>query len=394
MMKLCKRTVLAGLLLVIGCACMARAIDRTIAKINDTILTESDLAAVIADVAGLHKSDGIDAFASATSETVAGMFDRALLLQEAKRLHMTPSKEELHRQVEEMVREIRGKFPSEREFYQELAQEGLSLDQLKEQLLKRTRDDFMVYHVVDSQFSVSEADLQKMKAEGGVSRPAALRLRRMGIAVDKKRSAADACREVQGMVAKTITDGISFEEGVRRYSQVPGATEDGGDMGYVAPDSLSADVRRAVDGLQVGQASAPVIAGGYANIFYVESKRGERVALREQKFLQAREDLLNSLRRRAVLQVFDDRLQPLLISEYRSQIANTVASPATSSAMPAAAQPTPAGHARGQSYPAQPAQTPAYPVAPHAHPAYQQPLPTPGPQPGFWQRMGGRRQGQ
>lgn len=379
MMNLCRRAVVASLVLVMACAGISRAIDRTIAKINNTILTESDLAEVIADVAGMHKTTGIDAFAQATSETVTGMLDRALLLQEARRLQMVPSNEELHRQVEEMVREIRGKFPSEREFYQGLAEEGVSLDQLKEQLVKRTRDDFMVYHVVDSQFSVSEADLQKMKAEGGVSRPAALRLRRMGIAVDKNHSREEACRQVQAMVAKTITDGISFEEGVRRYSQVPGAAEDGGDMGYVAPESLSADVRQAVDGLQVGQASAPIIAGGYANIFYVESKRGERVALREKKFLQAREDLLTSLRRRAVLQVFDDRLQPFLTPEYRAQASGNVVQ--RSAPTPAAVTP--------QAY------APASQPQPAYAPTYQQPQPqqTPPPQQrSFWQRMGGRRQ--
>lgn len=304
-----------------------RAIDRTIAKINSTILTESDLAEVVATANGAYRSTNVDAFAEATSETVISMLDKALLLQEAKRLQITPGGQELNREVEEMVREIQANFPSEAVFHQTLAAERLSLSQLKEQLLKQTREDYMVYHVVNSQFSVSDADLEKMKAEGGVSRAARYRLHRLGVEIKPDRNANAACRRARELVSMSITDGVSFEEGVRRYSEVPGAGDDGGDMGFVELDKLSTEVRQAVENLEVGQASAPVIAGAYANVFYVAGKRNERVALREQKFITARADLLKSLRRRAVLHVYDDRLTPLLSAEYRPQVVSAVTAP-------------------------------------------------------------------
>lgn len=294
----------------------ARAIDRTIAKINDDIVTESDLAQVIAELRGEHRTAGIDAFAEATSVTVGSLLDRQLLLQEARRLQIRPSDDELHRQVEDMVREVKDNFASESEFYHALAQERLSLDRFKDQLLKQTRDDFMVYHVVDSRFSVSDAEVESFKHRETESAPIRLRLRRLGIAITKKVSSQEACKKARAMVGQTISDGVSFEEGVRKYSEVPGAAQDGGDMGYMALDGLSSEVRSAVENLNPGQASAPVVAGGYANIFYVEGKRGARVAVREQKFVEARGELLESLRRRAILQVFDERLLPLLPTAY------------------------------------------------------------------------------
>lgn len=300
--------------------CGARAIDRTVAKINDTILTESDLAAVIATANGIHHPGQIDAFAEATSETVTSMLDRALLLQEARRLGIRPPNEDLHREVEDMVRDIRASFSTEAEFHHTLAAERISVNQLKEELLEQTRDDFMVYHVVNSQFSISESELERMRAEGGLSQSPSYRIYRLGVQVKKNEGADAACRKVHGLVARSITEGISFEEAIRKYSEVPGAEEDGGDMGYVQLDTLSEGVRNAVAGLDVGQASAPIVAGEYANIFYVAGKRGERVALREQKFVSARAELLKSLRRRATIQVYDERLMPLLVPEYRSQV--------------------------------------------------------------------------
>ncbi len=305
---------------VVSTLCGARAIDRTIAKINDTILTESDLAGVIATAKGIHHPGQINAFAEATSETVTSLLDRALLLQEARRLGIRPPNEDLHREVEDMVREIRASFSTEAEFHHTLAAERISLNELKEELLEQTRDDFMVYHVVNSQFSISETELERMRAEGGLSQSPSYRIYRLGVQVKKNEGADAACRKVHGLVAQSITEGISFEEAIRKYSEVPGAEEDGGDMGYVQLDSLSEGVRAAVEGLDVGQASAPIVAGEYANIFYVAGKRGERVALREQKFVSTRADLLKSLRRRATIQVYDERLMPLLVPEYGSQV--------------------------------------------------------------------------
>jgi parvulin-like peptidyl-prolyl isomerase len=379
-----KKQLLLSLLILIALTapCGARALDRTIARINDTILTESDLAETIAEMAGLHRATGINAFARATTDTVASMLDRALLLQEARRMQIQPRDQELHRQVENMVQEIKQSFASEKEFFQALAEERLSLDQLKDQLLEQTRDDFMVYHVVDSRYSISEAEMSAAQGSDAQTTPSSFRLRRLGIAITKQLDARAAARKAHATVAQTITEGISFEEGVRRYSQVPGAAQDGGDMGFVSTDKLSADVRKAVEGLDVGQASAPVIAGGFANVFYVENKRGERVALREKKFIETRNELLKSLRRRAVLQVYDDRLTPLLIPEYRNRLTGAGSPVSTSRA--AVGNPTGAA-----------AQTPRPPIAPPpASPYHQQytipqatPTPTPTPRP-FWRGWG------
>lgn len=317
------------LLAVTFVAAGARALDRTIAKINNDIVTESDLAEVIAELKGRQRATGIVAFEQATSDSVCSLLDRALLLQEARRLQITPPQDEIHRQVEGMVREIKESFPEQKDFYQALASERLSLDQLKEQLTKKTKEDFMVFHVVDSRFSVTESDVAAHEPDNtsGSQSEVSYRLRRLGIPYGKKVSSQEALRQVSVTVARTITEGISFEEGVRRYSQVPGAAEDGGDMGYMASNELNATVRAAVENLEIGQASAPVLAGGYANIFYVEGKRGVKSAVREKKFFEARGELLQSLRRKAVLQIFDERLTPLLSQEYSDRLRGTV--PAT-----------------------------------------------------------------
>lgn len=309
-------------MLLLGQSSFGRAIDRTIAKINDDIITESDLSEIVADVSGQFNSRFVAAFDTATSQNVMSMFDRVLLLQEARRMKLNPPADELHSQVESMVNDIRANFASEKEFHQALAAEHISLEQLKKELLEKVKTDYMVFHVVNSRFSVSEEDVQRFKAvqTAGGEVVDSFRLRRLGVPVKEGGGVNAASREARALVARIISEGISFEEGVRRYSKVPGAAADGGDMGYMSADKLSPEVKAAVEDLQVGQASAPVVAGGYANIFYMDGKRGPRSALREQKFFEARDELLSSLRRKAVLQVFDNRLLKILPQEYQAAV--------------------------------------------------------------------------
>lgn len=365
-----------------GAMLNAAVIDRTIAKLNDDIMTESDLAEVQADSEGHFTTGSTDPFLTATSETVASMFDRQLLVQEARRLKISPTQDEMNLQVENMVREIRAKFASEKEFHQALAHERISLDTLKDELLEKSKVDFMVFQVINSRFSVTDSEIPKYQGEMKASGQSltSYHLRRLGIAISKKVPAAAASARARQAVSDIIQKGISFEEGVRRYSEIPGADLDGGDLGYLSSDKLNKDVLAAVENLEAGQATAPIIAGGYANIFYLDGKRGARSALREEKFFETRDQLLKELRRRADLQIFDKRLLPLLSADYeaRAKSPDLSAKNATAEPAPATATADSSSAAKRQGEPAP------------AAPATYQPTPAPTPQQtpaGLFQRM-------
>jgi len=367
--------------LCLGATLQAAVIDRTIAKLNDDILTESDLAEVQADAEGHFTTGSTDPFLTATSETVASMFDRQLLVQEARRLKISPTQDEMNLQVENMVGEIRAKFASEKEFHQALANERISLDTLKDELLEKSKVDFMVFQVINSRFSVTDSEIEKyqgqMKATGQAL--TSYHLRRLGIAISKKVPAGTASARARQAVADIIQKGISFEEGVRRYSEIPGAEFDGGDLGYLSSDKLNKDVLAAVENLEAGQATAPIIAGGYANIFYLDGKRGARSALREEKFFETRDQLLKELRRKADLQIFDKRLLPLLSQDYEVRAESSgLAVKSPSSDTTPATKTADSGSARGRGE--------AIPPAPDSYQATPAPPPQQTPT-GLFQRM-------
>ena len=307
--------------------------DRTIAKINQDIVLESDLAKVVARETGaLSPKGAAQAVSKATPAMIRILFDTTLLKQAAKRQNIEVSDNELNQQVESMVAEIKKEFKSEKEFRAALAEESMSLEHLKSQLLERARLDYQVFRLVGKRFSVTESEARQQEAESAAHGNQETRIKLRRLAVPVRNSSEKACADVRERAARILEEGISFEDGVRKYSLAPGAKENGGEFEYMSLDKLAPDVRKAVENLQPGQATSPVISGGYASIFYVEGRRGARASLTERKFETARDQLLADLRRKANVQVFDTQLAAKLPPEYKKREAppnNTAATAQT-----------------------------------------------------------------
>ena len=338
--------VLALILLVICVASFGRnTVDRTIVRVNEDILTESDLLRIASEGMGSLSSHVTVSIDNVTSSELGALLDRTLLMQAAKLRKIEPPEADMQRQVESMIGDIRTRFTSEADFRRALASDQLTLEELKQQLLKRARSDYQVYQLVNMRFSITEADARKYESEctarGEV--PLSLHLRRLAVPVAGGKGRQEkACNEVRELAATIFEQGLSFEDGIRKYSKAPGAKEDGGDLGYLSPDKLSSQVAEATRNLEPGQASTPIVTGGYASIFYVESKHGARSLLMEKKFTENREALLKELRRKANVQIFDPRLLKILPQAYEASLKNR----APSLLQPAAAAATPASTSR------------------------------------------------
>lgn len=295
-------------------------VERVVAKLNEDILTQNDFAQAASLSEGRKPSF---AFAKLSDDTIAAVFDRTLLKQAGSMYKMKPPDAEIQTSVEGMVAQMRARYPSEQEFLKDLAAEGLTLQKLKADLVKRSEDDFKAYTAVTARFTVSDADVARFEKENETKQKEllSLRARRLGAAIHGEGSSAeaDAIRRVRELVARINSEGLSFEDGIRKYSEVPGAAQDGGDLGNLSVEKLSPEVRAALKDVQPGQASAPVAAGGFVSVFYVESRKAAKSHYRERKFVEEREKLLKELREKCILQVFDRELYKRLPKSYAAR---------------------------------------------------------------------------
>lgn len=329
-------------------------IDRVAARINGELVTEGDLKKALSE-------RGVSAV---TPESVGWFFDRTLLLQDAKRQKIDVSEEALQRQVEEAVRGIRGNYKTDKDFRAALAEENLTLEKLKANLLKRARTDLQVFKAVTAGGALTDEMPAAAAANESAENPR-IHLRRLGVPVASGGAEAASAR-ARELVLRMNREQLSFEEGVRRYSAVPEAKHDGGDMGWMELSGLAGAVAEAVRNLKPGQASAPVVAGGYANIFYVEGKRSGRALKLEERFNAQRQALLERLRKQAQIEIYSHRVAGAIPREY-AEVTRNVTVGGTSA--PHRGPTTSPGEERGRTPPAatvegqDPSEATATPVA-------------------------------
>jgi hypothetical protein len=91
-------------------------------------------------------------------------------------------------------------------------------------------------------------------------------------------------------------------------------------------------VLAAVERLKQGEATPPMITGPNASIFYLEAKRGAKTTLYEKRFTDERRDLLDELRRKARLQVYDADFARLVPAEYKTALTTAQDNGTTASA--------------------------------------------------------------
>jgi parvulin-like peptidyl-prolyl isomerase len=323
----------------------ARAYDHVVAKLDDDIILASDLADVLREKRGLVAVD--DPGAAADTDSVRALLDRSLLLGVAKRSGVEPPDAEIHEQVEAMLQEVQSHYPSKDEFSKDIAEQYGSIEKFRQELARRATTDYRIGRAIANRFTLTDTDVAAFEAEcrqKGVL-PESYHLRRIGVVVDPAKGSgrAAALARVAGLLEKANQEGLSFVEAARRYSQIPGEAELGGDLGYIAADKLTPDVRRAVEKLEPGQVTPPLITGNFACIFYMESKRGARSALFEKRFVEQREALLKELRRKASLTIYDKRLLGKVPPEYAACLRIPLSSEATTSATRETSSPAQAG---------------------------------------------------
>ncbi|MBX7245239.1 MAG: peptidylprolyl isomerase [Candidatus Sumerlaeaceae bacterium] len=304
-------------------------VDRVIAKLNDDIVMQSDLEEIIADQ--LPPGESMHGTLPVTSQTLGTLFDRTLLLQVAKREMVKVSEDEISKQVEQTVAAMKARYASETEFLKDIAAHGSSVEKLKEDLYKKTSTDFKLFAAVARRYTVTDTEVAKYEAEQRAQGhpPVAFRLRRLGVKLEGQGAGAEARakEKLRGILDKITAQKSNFGEAVMKYSEVPGSTEDGGDLGMLSADKLSPQVFAAVDKLSVGEVSQPVVAAGFVSVFYVEGKRSAKSSLFDERFHVERQRLLEEMRRKAHLQVYDSKLVPFLPADYAKRLEKAPAEP-------------------------------------------------------------------
>lgn len=268
-------------------AAAAEVVERIVAVVNDEIVTAQDLddlmSPVVAQFRTLYTGKEFDEkVRQAREEYLKKVIEDRLILSEAKRKQVIVKDPE----VDDMMSDVRNKFPSRELFTQSIEDQGLT----EKKLWNRFRDQIMMQKLVGyevrSKVSVSPGEVTEYYKAHPEEFKQGDRVKLQQILI---RLGARTDEEAKAFAQKIVAElraGKPFEEMAKTYSEGSEA-KDGGEMGWIEKGQLMGQIDEKVFALKTGEITEPIQSTLGYHIF----KLTERQALGTRSLEEVRDQI-------------------------------------------------------------------------------------------------------
>ncbi len=231
----------------------AEVVERILVVVNDEIVTEQDLEFVMAPVVAQYRTAYTgQALQEKIKETRAEFLNKViedkLILSEAKRRLVIVKDAE----VDEMMAEVRNKFPSKEVFLKALEDQGLTEKKLWNRFHDQLMTQKLVAYEVKSKVSVSPGEVVNYYKAHPLEFLQGDRVRLQQILVRIGSRSEDEARNFAESLVAQLNQGKSFEELAKTYSEGSEAKE-GGEMGWVEKGQLVGAIDEKIFAMDQGQ---------------------------------------------------------------------------------------------------------------------------------------------
>lgn len=240
------------------------------AVVNGFVITGSDIDQRVALVLDANKQEpSPEELQRLRLQVLRNLIDETLQIQEAKALEIEVTKAEVDQTYERVATQNFGQSKSELDAY--LKKIGSSTGSLKRQIEGELAWQRILQRNVQPFINVSEEEvkevLERMKAAKGTEE---YRLGEIYLAAtaENEQAVAENARKIMDQ----LQQGGSFVAYARQYSQASSAAV-GGDLGWIRPSLLPAEMAAAARQMQAGQLVGPVKVPGGMSIMYMIDKR-------------------------------------------------------------------------------------------------------------------------
>jgi peptidyl-prolyl cis-trans isomerase C len=162
-------------------------------------------------------------------------------------------------EVEARIAQIKQQFPSEDEFKKTLAQQNLSVEQLREDAKTDMRVAKMLEAEVNTKVAVQPTDVDTFYKQNPdkFQQPERVRASHILIRVEENADAKakEAAKAKAADVFKQVKAGKDFAELAKQHSQDPGSAVQGGDLGFFQQGQMVGAFERAAFALKPGEVS-------------------------------------------------------------------------------------------------------------------------------------------
>ena len=263
----------------------AELIDRVVAVIDDEAIFQSDVETAVRQymfqrgTSSITPSEREKLF----QDALQSLIDDRLVIAQAGRLGIDVPFSDVEAQVNKTLDENRKALGGDEAFERQLTEEGLTLEELKKLYRTQLRNRMLVERVLQKDMQrergkVTEDALRRFydrNQDNIPPRPAVVHLKTIFIGFETSSSAVSASREKARAIRLRLVNGEDFGELARKVSEDPSSSL-GGDLGWVRPQDLREPAfAKAVERIEVGQISEPVLTVYGYHIIEVLEKRPE-----------------------------------------------------------------------------------------------------------------------
>lgn len=255
---------LALLLLIITFTPAARAevADRIVAVVNDEIITLSELneegAPYFQELIKKAPSEQLQAeMEKLKQEILSHLIDLRLIEQQAAKLEIKISDEEINQTIDTMLAE---NHATKEDMQKDLASKGLSTEQYKKQLKSQMLQSRLISREIRSKVVITDDKVNQYYKENYATQSSAAsggyHLLQMGFlwGAESKQKTAAAARQVAENAKQQLQAGQTFAEVAAALSDLP-SKEDGGDIGVFQKNELAPQMQEVVFALKPGATS-------------------------------------------------------------------------------------------------------------------------------------------
>lgn len=283
-------TLLLGLMIV---GLPAELIDRIVAKVGPDIILMSDIYKQLQQMqsSGQYLEEELT-----PSYALSQMIEQKVIFLKAKELDIKIDEDRVKSYAERYIRSLKSNYPSEAEFYADLAREKMTESELLDFYIGLVREQAMseqlVQRYVTSTISVTDQELKDFYASTKDSLAVKPLTWETGmIMIEIKPGAETEAAKLAEIKAiqQRLNLGEDFGALAGQFSDCP-SKERGGDLGFFGKGMMVKPFEDAAFALNIGEVSAPVRTEFGYHLIKLEEKKGDDIRARHiLKIIEATE---------------------------------------------------------------------------------------------------------
>jgi peptidyl-prolyl cis-trans isomerase SurA len=288
-------------------------LDRVVAMVNREVITWSDLYKLMEyeatdQVKTLNEEERMKIFKKSESAFLEKLIDMRLQLQEARRLGLEVTPEE----VRETIESVKKKYSlTDNALRESLKKEGLTFEDYEKRLSEQIIISKLVNQQVRKKIIVSEEEVKKyMDAKReNLSDGEAFKLRQIFFKRPKDDADKKATEEKASLIIQRLKSGEDFSALAEEYSEDPSSRLDG-NLGFIKKSYLTEEFVNKLNAMNVGDVSTPFWTEKGLHIIKLDEK------ISAQNIDEVRENVRKQLTEDKVLDTYKSWIKDLRTKAY------------------------------------------------------------------------------